>query len=281
MGSYSCEDHLLPFLSQEHIDQASRTNAAVATALAQKTGEGFKGIIYGSFMLTKDGLRVIEYNARFGDPEIMNCLPLLEADFVDVCRGIITGNLDPARVKFRRKATVCKYVVPKGYPTDAVAGAEISLVNMPASSETLRVYYASVNERGGHTQLTGSRAIAFVGIGDTLAEAERIAEDAANSVRGPVFHRTDIGTAELIARRVDHMAGLQSGAVPRRPITHSLLISAKRHPSNSKFEVPDFFCIASGLGGLRTGRELRAVQGGRRSAWVMDRSRWVQSWNTT
>ena len=53
-----------------------------------------KGILYGGFMLTKDGLRVIEYNARFGDPQVMNVLPLLQADFVEVCKAIIHGTLD-------------------------------------------------------------------------------------------------------------------------------------------------------------------------------------------
>ncbi len=80
MGSYSCADHLLPFLSPKHIKAASEINSKVAAALNEKGlrefGVPYKGILYGGFMVTEKGLRLIEYNARFGDPEIMNVLPL-------------------------------------------------------------------------------------------------------------------------------------------------------------------------------------------------------------
>lgn len=206
MGSYSCEDHSLPFLRREHIDEASRINRAVAKALLEECGAPFKGILYGGFMLTKNGLRLIEYNARFGDPEVMNVLPLLETDFIDVCEAIIKGNLDKLKISFRKKATVCKYVVPQGYPASTTKGVPIDSRDILPPSEQLRIYYAAVQqESDGPVYLTGSRALAFVGIGDTLAEAERIAESAASQVRGPVFHRRDIGTAKLIQKRVDHM----------------------------------------------------------------------------
>ena len=208
MGSYSCEDHLLPFLTREHIEEASRINAAVARALLDETGEEYKGILYGSFMLTKNGLRVIEYNARFGDPEIMNVLPVLDTDFIDVCEAIIGGSLDKVPITFKPLATVCKYIVPEGYPGDAVKGAEVRLDKLPPASDRLRIYYASINGEGGKLYLTGSRALAVVGIGKDLAEAEGIAEAAASKVEGPVFHRSDIGTPRLVAQRVAHMAEL-------------------------------------------------------------------------
>ncbi len=214
MGSYSCEDHQLPFLKREHLQEASRINEAVAHALLKKTGEEYKGVLYGSFMLTKAGLRVIEYNARFGDPEIMNVLPLLETDFIDVCEGIIAGTLDKVEITFERQATVCKYIVPKGYPTEPVKGAEIDLTNVSLANRRLRLYYAAVNSKEGKLYLTGSRAVALVGIGRNLAEAEKIAEDSARKVQGPVFHRSDIGTEELIARRVAHIASLCGNTRP-------------------------------------------------------------------
>jgi phosphoribosylamine---glycine ligase len=222
MGSYSCEDHLLPFLKREHIEQASRINAAVAQALLKETGEPYKGILYGSFILTKNGLRVIEYNARFGDPEIMNVLPLLDADFIDVCEAIIAGSLDKLPINFKPLATVCKYIVPKGYPGNAVKGAEVRLDNLPLANDRLRVYFASVNSEAGKLYLTGSRALAVVGIGRNLGEAEKIAEAAASKVEGPVFHRTDIGTAELIGRRIRHMAELCDDSQPWEEIRLAL-----------------------------------------------------------
>jgi phosphoribosylamine--glycine ligase len=208
MGSYSCEDHLLPFLTQDHIYEASRINKAVAAALLSECGEEYKGIIYGSFILTKDGLKVIEYNARFGDPEAMNVLPLLKTDFIDICEAIISGTLDKLHIVFDRKATVCKYVVPRGYPSSAEKGAKIDLSHV-SHSRNLRIYYGAVSgTRDDDLELTGSRAVAFVGIGDNLKAAEEIAEHAATQVIGPVRHRTDIGTAKLVEKRADHMKAI-------------------------------------------------------------------------
>ena len=212
MGSYSCADHLLPFLTRDHIRQAGEINRLVGEAVSREIGEEYKGILYGGFMLTKDGLRVIEYNARFGDPEVMNVLPLMQADFVEVCKAIVDGTLDKLTVRFRHQATVCKYVVPKGYPGKSNGQDEISLdaaKKVPGLSERLRMYYAAVSEKNGKLYLTGSRAVAFVGIANTLFEAERIAEEAASLVEGPVFHRRDIGTAELIQKRIDHMRRIE------------------------------------------------------------------------
>src|SRR5262249_6347406 len=150
--------------------------------------------------------------ARFGDPEVMNALPLLQRDFVEVCRAIINGTLDKLAVGFKHQATVCKYVVPQAYPEKSTRQDEIKLdavTRIPGFNERLRMYYGSVTERDGKLYLTGSRAVAFVGIGNTLFEAEKIAEEAANLVDGPVAHRRDIGTAELVQKRVDHMLSIQ------------------------------------------------------------------------
>jgi phosphoribosylamine--glycine ligase len=217
MGSYSCEDHSLPFLSKDYIQQASRINDAVAQALLAEFEQGFKGILYGGFMVTKKGLKLVEYNARFGDPEVMNVLPLLKTDFIDVCLAIINGTLDRLTISFEKKATVCKYIVPKGYPSNPEKGERIYVDNVPVSSDKLKVYYAAVDEKDGILRLTGSRALAFVGIGDNIPEAERIAEDAASKVEGPVRHREDIGRSALIQKRIDHVNRIMSEQKSERP----------------------------------------------------------------
>jgi len=210
MGSYSCEDHRLPFLSEADVRAASAVNAAVARALLRETGERYRGILYGGFMATGQGVRLLEYNARLGDPEALNVLPLLKTDLVDICEAIVQGTLDRVPVEFARRATVCKYVVPEGYPDAPVRGARISLARVPPESDRLRYYYAAVDEQGDSLFLTGSRAIGFVGIGVSLNEAEAIAEEAARAVEGPVFHRRDIGTPDLIAQRCEHMRRLRT-----------------------------------------------------------------------
>lgn len=214
MGSYSDASHLLPFLEKRDLDVAHEITERVAAALFKETGVLYKGIMYGGFMAVADGVRLIEYNVRFGDPEVMNVLPIMKTDFVEVCEGILGGHLDRVKLEFEKKATVCKYIVPEGYP-DAPKSGELIVIASPSLSRTkqsssLRRYYASVDKRDGNLYLTSSRAIAFVGIADTLQAAEKIAEAACLAVKGPVFHREDIGTKALIEKRIAMMRQLRS-----------------------------------------------------------------------
>ncbi|MBI3034191.1 phosphoribosylamine--glycine ligase [Candidatus Woesearchaeota archaeon] len=203
MGSYSDSNHLLPFLKREHVEQAHEITEKTAKALKQEIGT-YRGVMYGGFMLTKKGVKLIEYNARFGDPEAMNVLPLLKTSFAEICRAAAEGELRKAKAEFERKATVCKYVVPKGYPENPVTGR----IDIPEKTRALR-FYAAVREQDGIIYTTRSRAAAFVGIADTIENAERIAEQAACMVRGETYHRRDIGTRQLLQKRVQHMASLK------------------------------------------------------------------------
>jgi phosphoribosylamine--glycine ligase len=206
MGSYSCENHLLPFLEQKDIDDAVAITKKVAAALHKETGEHYIGVMYGGFMKTAGGVRLIEYNARFGDPETMNVLPILKTDFVDVCKAMVAQKLHAVKVDFEPKATVCKYIVPEGYPNNPMKGEKIEVdAKMDA-----RLYYASVDKRQDGVYMTSSRAVAVVGIADVLHEAERIAEEGCSHIKGKVFHRRDVGTQALIEKRVKHMQSLLS-----------------------------------------------------------------------
>lgn len=206
MGAYGGEDHSLPFLKPSDLEAAHAITVKVAAALKKKCGEAFVGIMYGGFIAVKDGVRLIEYNARFGDPEAMNVLPLLKTDFVELCEAMIEGRLNEVDVEFEKKATVLKYVVPEGYPVNSRSGEKIEIGEVP---EGVRMYFGSVDQREDGLYLSSSRAIAFVGIADSLAEAEALVQSAVDSVKGPVFYRKDIGTAELIQKRVDHMEKLR------------------------------------------------------------------------
>ncbi|MBW2984745.1 phosphoribosylamine--glycine ligase [Candidatus Woesearchaeota archaeon] len=205
MGSYST-GRLLPFMTEADLATAHEITARMAEAIEKETGQLYKGVMYGGFICTKDGVKLIEYNARFGDPEAMNVLPILKNDFVAVCQAIIGGNLGSIKPEFEEKATVCKYAVPEGYPTNPVKGQKIDLSNVP---DTAKIYYASVDKGEDGLYMSSSRAVAFVGIDLDIEKAEVIAEDAVCSVQGPVFHREDIGTKELIQKRVEHMKRLR------------------------------------------------------------------------
>ena len=207
MGSYSCEDHALPFMDQEAVAEGLAITQKVAEAIYKETGEYYKGIMYGGFIITKSGIKLLEYNARFGDPEAMNTLPLLKTDFVDVCRAILEGTLDRLNIEFEKKASVCKYIVPKGYglPKDHPDAQSTSAKIEMGDVGKARLYYASVDKRADGLYMSTSRAIGVVGIADSLGEAEQIAEKAVSAIKGPVDHRPDIGTKPLIEKRIRHM----------------------------------------------------------------------------
>jgi phosphoribosylamine--glycine ligase len=110
--------------------------------------------------------------------------------------------------KFGKKATVCKYLVPEGYPGKSATDQLLSFDQPALEKSGARVYYASVYEKGGAIYTQSSRSIGLVGIADTIEEAEKTAESACGAVQGRVWHRKDIGTPELLQRRISHMKEL-------------------------------------------------------------------------
>lgn len=206
MGTYSDANHSLPFLNDSDIIDARAINEATANALRDKFGENYKGILYGGFMATSKGVKLIEYNARFGDPEAMNVLSLLESDFIEICNHIAIGDLKNTDVSFAQKATVCKYAVPEGYPDTPVKGEPIYISKV---NNLDALFYASVDINNGQLVQAGSRTIAGIGIADTISEAQAIAEREIALIDGPLFHRKDIGTDQAIQKRIDHIKSLR------------------------------------------------------------------------
>lgn len=200
MGSYTDANHSLPFLREDDVLVAQHINEQTMAAIQTECGEEYKGMIYGGFMAVRSGTRLVEYNARFGDPEVMNLLALLETDLVDITIAIANRSLDQLSVKFAPLASVCKYVVPNGYPEKPVKN---KMVDVSAVDQTkVKVFYGSVDDVNGQLVLQGSRAIGVVATAATITTAEQIVETEIKKITGPVFHRSDIGTDELVGSRV-------------------------------------------------------------------------------
>ncbi|HEX4154018.1 MAG TPA: phosphoribosylamine--glycine ligase [Acidobacteriaceae bacterium] len=208
MGTYTDADGSLPFLREGDITAARRMNERVIAALARDCGAPYKGILYGGFMATRDGVRLIEYNARFGDPEALNLLTLLETDLVAICRAIVEGRLDEINVAFAREATVCKYLVPEGYPEHPRRGDVVSLP--PSVPASVTMYLGSVDAQQEKMIAMGARTVGVVARAASLTKAEQLCEAAVRGVTGRFFHRSDIGTAAAIEQRITHMAALRS-----------------------------------------------------------------------
>lgn len=201
MGSYSDAETTLPFMRDTDYEAAVGILEETVASLPE-----YKGVLYGQFMLTADGPKVVEFNARFGDPEAMNTLAVLETRLIDVMTAARDDETLP-ELSFSGSATVCKYAVPDGYPTDPSAGVHIE-VDKSSTGETL-LLYASVEDRETGLVTTTSRAFAVVGLGSAIAQAERKAEAALEAAGEGLRVRHDVGTSESIQRRVEHMNRLR------------------------------------------------------------------------
>lgn len=209
MGSYSGPNGLLPFLNATDYEQAVSILEKVARAYELESSAAYKGILYGQFMLTKKGIYLVEINARFGDPEAVNVLSLLKTPLVDVFEHMATGRLRNYTVQWTNEATVVKYLVPDGYPIELEPPAKITIDAKKLKSSKASLYYASVDQRADGLYTSTSRAIAILGAGKTIAEAEKRAEAGCKAVSGPVWHRADIGSAALLKKRMDHVKAMR------------------------------------------------------------------------
>ncbi|GAB6877773.1 phosphoribosylamine--glycine ligase [Halorubrum gandharaense] len=201
MGSYTDTGLSLPFMDDGDYEAAVDVLDAVVEGLPE-----YKGVLYGQFMLTDEGPKVVEFNARFGDPEAMNTLPVLETPFIDVLTAARDAEPLP-ELSFSGDATVCKYAVPEGYPVDPDSGARIAVDEESVGDALL--FYASVDERDDGLYTTTSRAFAVVGRGSSIPAAEEQAEAGLAAAGDRVRIRHDIGKPSLVQRRIAHMNELR------------------------------------------------------------------------
>jgi phosphoribosylamine--glycine ligase len=185
MGSFSCANHDMLDLDMKSVEKGKKIMRETIEAM-KKNDNMYKGILYGGFMTTKNDTYLIEYNCRFGDPEAINVLSLLEKPLTEVGYGIIDGNLPS--FGFEKKATVCVYIVPEGYPTNPIRDQPIEI----GESVKSEIYYASVYADDGAVKTTSSRSIALLNKGDSVSEAREKVYSDVDKIRGRLHYRTDI-----------------------------------------------------------------------------------------
>jgi len=192
MGSYSCADHLLPFVSQEDFEIALGIVEETIAKLEETTGVPYRGVLYGQFIQTKDGPKVLEFNARLGDPEAMNVLALLVTDPLEVLASVAAGDL-VEEIEFERKATVCKYLVPRGYPEAPEVGRSFTLPLEELAASGIEVYFASVREEDRQYVTTTSRSVALLARAASPAEAKVFLNGLLEAHCPPgLYYRSDI-----------------------------------------------------------------------------------------
>jgi phosphoribosylamine--glycine ligase len=158
-----------------------------------KEGITFKGIIYFGLIITKDGPKVIEYNARFGDPEAQVVLTRLDTDLLEIIESCIDGRLDKMNIKWKDHAAVCLVLASGGYPNTYAKGYEITGLDNIDKNSTI-VFHAGTKKEGDKIVTNGGRVLGVTSIGENLEQARTIAYKMADKIHfTDKQFRTDIG----------------------------------------------------------------------------------------
>jgi len=225
MGSYKDAGDALPFLTTAEREH----EVALATKIFEKwkakigDDKALRGVpLYLAFMHTGAGIKILENNSRPGDPEIINILPIIGDDFVDVCFKILEGNL--ICVELKKAATVLTYKVPPGYGGYAdvfpnlvdKAGVDTTVDLSKAYAlaskhgENIRIYPGAMEVRDSKVYALKSRAVGVLGVGENIEEARQVSLEGARAVEGgAMWNRTDIASKRHIAQSVSHMERLR------------------------------------------------------------------------
>ncbi len=224
MGAYKAAGDILPFMnSRDREKEIELVNKVFRELKGRGSNPELRGIpFYSAFIHTSKGPKILEVNSRPGDPEIMNLMPILKDDFVEVCYNMLDGNL--RKVNFRKKATVVTYKVPPnygGYSTMFPDQVDKNEVDTPIDltvaqklvkerGDSVRVYPGSMELRDGENYALGSRTVCVVGIGEDIQEAREASLEGIWAIKGgALWNRNDIAAREHIEKSVGHMEKLR------------------------------------------------------------------------
>lgn len=188
-----------PYYTDEMAEICRKTIFEPTIEAMNKEGRTFKGCLYFGLMLTPKGPKVIEYNARFGDPETQVVLPRLETDLVDICEAVIDGTLGDLDIKWKKGAAACVVMASGGYPESYKKGIEMSGLDEKGGVEGAIVYHAGTKLENGKFYTNGGRVLGVTAVDDTLEGALKKAYDVVEKISFEGAHyRKDIGTCPVI-----------------------------------------------------------------------------------
>lgn len=194
MGTVVLPTHSFPFLDDSDILKCQNLNDTIMKNLSRDSEYGYRGILYGGFMKTKQGIKLIEYNARFGDPECLNLLSLLETPLDIVFRQIVNQKLNEIEVSFKREYCICRYLVPPGYPSFQTSSGFASL-DLEDEYPKSQIIMAAIQQHyKGNLQLMNSRSIALVSQNTDLKNVLDDLVNLKNKINTNLMWREDIGS---------------------------------------------------------------------------------------
>ena len=183
-----------PFYTKEMADQCMKTIFLPTMEAMNKEGRTFKGCLYFGLMLTKDGPKVIEYNARFGDPETQVVLPRLKTDLVDIIMAVVEERLESQPVEWTDDASACVVMASGGYPGSYPKGIEMFGMDANGQVPGVTVYHAGTAKKDGRFYTAGGRVLGVTALGKTLDEALQKAYQGVAQIQFEGAHyRHDIG----------------------------------------------------------------------------------------
>jgi phosphoribosylamine--glycine ligase len=194
MGAYSPAPVLTEALQLQVLREIVRPTI---DGLARE-GRPFQGILYVGLMLTPDGPKVLEYNARFGDPEAQVILTRLDTDLVEIFEALADGGLDQINVRWSPKVSVCVVLAAKGYPATYETGRPITGIDQAESKGHVTVFHSGTFLADGELVTAGGRVLGVTAVGDDFRQARERAYEAVSRIRFEGMHcRMDIGLKGL------------------------------------------------------------------------------------
>ncbi|MBI3996932.1 MAG: phosphoribosylamine--glycine ligase [Candidatus Omnitrophica bacterium] len=190
MGAYAPTPLVDPALASQVMQQI------IMPTIRAMTSEGFsfKGVLYAGLMLTSDGPKVLEYNVRFGDPELQAILPLLKSDLVPILDDAVEGRLSGVQCEWEPGSCACVVVASGGYPGDFQIGKEIRGLDALKNRRDLLIFHAGTKKDKGRTLSWGGRVLNVVGRGPDLEGALKQAYEAIGTIHfDGMSYRKDIG----------------------------------------------------------------------------------------
>ena len=180
-----------PFYTQSIADEVMQNILLPTVAAMNAEGCPFKGVLYCGLMRTPDGMKVVEYNARFGDPETQVVLPMLKTDLMEIFLAITDERLADMRIEWEEGACVCVVLASGGYPERYEKGKPIEMGTPP---ENVFVFHAGTKRENGVLKTNGGRVLGVCAKGETVAEARRAAYAFVREISFEgMQYRTDIG----------------------------------------------------------------------------------------
>ncbi len=184
----------VPFITPERQKEALDTIIYPTIQATRDRGIPFRGVLYAGVMMTEAGMKTLEFNVRFGDPETQVLMPLMDTDLLDVIEGVVQCRLDQVQVTWRQQAAVTVVVASGGYPGKYQRGLPISGLREASAVPGVVVFHAGTTRSDGQIVTSGGRVLCVTALGDSMQQARASAYEAIRCIQFDCMHfRTDIG----------------------------------------------------------------------------------------